>query len=96
MAGRRRRAKACLKAVQEDSQLVLKKMDTTKDKKKDLQTEVETLNKRLEQLKKDLAAMESEETSMKDRVALRLVQAKALTQRLEEGWNDEQEAATLQ
>jgi septal ring factor EnvC (AmiA/AmiB activator) len=90
-AGRRRRAAACLKAVQDDSSMTLNQLARVKENKVDLQREVESLNTRLEQLKNELNALEVEETTMKDRVELRQIQTKALSQRLEEGWDDDKE-----
>jgi len=90
-AGRRRRAAACLKAVQDDSSMTLNHLARVKENKVDLQREVESLNTRLEQLKNELNALEVEETTMKDRVELRQIQTKALSQRLEEGWDDDKE-----
>jgi hypothetical protein len=89
-AGRRRRATACLKAVQEDSSMTLNQLERAKEKKNDLQSEVETLKGRLEKLKNELAHLEVEETTMKDRVELRQIQSKELSKRLKEGWDDEE------
>ena len=90
-AGRRRRAAACLKAVQDDSSMTLNQLERVKENKVDLQREVETLTSRLEHLKNELNALKVEETTMNDRVELREIQTKALTQRLKEGWDDEKE-----
>lgn len=88
-AGRRRRAKACLKAVAEDVKSANKRYTSATEQKVAMEKELEALYQQIEQKKKALAVVKKEEVWLKDRVALREVQTKALVLRLEEGWADE-------
>ena len=91
MAGRRRRAKACLKAIQEDAQSAKKRYASATEQRLAVQKELEALYLQIEQKKKALEVVKKEEEWLKDRVALRNAQTKALTQRLDEGWPDEKD-----
>lgn len=88
-AGRRRRAKACLKAVEEDVKSANKRYTSATQQNLAIQKDLEALYQQIEQKKKALAVVQKEETWLKDRVALRESQTKALMQRLEQGWSDE-------
>ncbi len=90
-AGRRRRAKACLKAVAEDVKSANKRYTSATQQKLAMEKELEALYQQVEQKKKALAVVKKEEAWLKDRVALRETQTKALTQRLEQGWPDEKQ-----
>ena len=88
-AGRRRRAKACLKAVADDLHSANKRYTSATQQKLAIEKELEVLYQQMEQKKKALAVVEKEEVWLKERVALRNEQSKALTQCLEQGWPDE-------
>lgn len=88
-AGRRRRAKACLKAVADDLHSANKRYTSATQQKLSIEKELEVLYQQVEQKKKALAVVEKEEAWLKERVALREEQRKALTVRLEQGWPDE-------
>lgn len=88
-AGRRRRAKACLKAVAEDAKSANKRYTSATEQKVSIEKELEALYQQIESKKKALAVVKKEETWLKDRVAVREAQTKALVQRLEVGWPDE-------
>lgn len=87
--GRRRRAAACLKAVEDDLSNTASRLETASMQKNALQLEVSKLMKELEGKKKAWAEAEKEELWLKERKALRLEQQKSLTDRLENGWTDE-------
>jgi predicted nuclease with TOPRIM domain len=91
-AGRRRRAKACLDAVEDDCTMAANKLESVTHKRNTLEQEMKTLQEKLEQMQKIKTAMEQEETKLKNKVELRTLQAKALIDRLEEGWEDERES----
>jgi hypothetical protein len=88
-AGRRRRAQACLQAVEDDLQVALSRLDATTLQKVSFHDEVAKLTKALEEAKKAFESSEKEETWLKERKALRLEQQKLLKQRLTRGWPDE-------
>ena len=92
IAGRQRRAKACLKAVDEDKKSAEQRLKAATQQKSTLTTEVERLTKELEEKKKSMAVATKEETWLKERVALRNAQNKLLDDRLTNGWEDEKEA----
>lgn len=88
-AGRRRRAHACLKAVEDDLQTATNRLETTTVQKNNLYNEVTKLAKALEDAKKAYSVAEKEETWLQERKTLRLEQQKLLKQRLTKGWPDE-------
>jgi chromosome segregation ATPase len=88
-AGRRRRATACLKAVDDDLQTAKSRLETTTIQKNSLYEEVTKLSKALEDAKKAYSVAEKEETWLQERKTLRLEQQKLLKQRLTKGWPDE-------
>jgi septal ring factor EnvC (AmiA/AmiB activator) len=88
-AGRRRRAKACLKAVQDDLENVVSRQNAAKDQLTVLETEIEQLQFELEEKKKSLQAVKAEEKWCDERVALRQEEQALLMDRLEKGWEDE-------
>jgi len=90
-AGRRRRARACLKAVAEDVKSANKRYSSATEQKVAMEKELDALYAQIEQKKKALAVVKKEEAWLKERVALREAQTKALQQRLDEGWADEKE-----
>jgi predicted nucleic acid-binding Zn-ribbon protein len=89
-ASRRRRAQACLKAVEVDLQTAVSRLDAASQQKELLEEEVARLAKELEEKKKAWQVAEKEETWLKERKALRLEQQKLLRQRLKNGWPDEE------
>ena len=88
-AGRRRRATACLKAVDDDLQTAKSRLETTTIQKNSLYQEVTKLSKALDDAKKAYTVAEKEETWLQERKTLRLEQQKLLKQRLTKGWPDE-------
>ena len=95
-AGRRRRAKACLKAVDEDLKSAEKRFESATDQRAVLETEIEALRKQLEEKQKSLQVVKTEEKWLKERVSLRNDQQGLLSARLTEGWEDEREDAIAQ
>jgi predicted nucleic acid-binding Zn-ribbon protein len=88
-AGRRRRAHACLKAVEDDLQTAKTRLETTTIQKNNLHNEVTKLSQALEDAKKAYTVTEKEEAWLRERKTLRLEQQKLLKQRLTKGWPDE-------
>jgi chromosome segregation ATPase len=88
-AGRRRRAHACLKAVEDDLQSAKDRLETTTVQKNHLYNEVTKLSQALEDAKKAYSLAEKEEIWLQERKTLRLEQQKLLKQRLTKGWPDE-------
>lgn len=95
-AGRRRRAKACLKAVDEDLKSAEKRLSSATDQRAVLETEIETLQKQLEEKQKSLQVVKTEEKWLESRVSLRNEQQKLLSSRLADGWEDERTATATQ
>ena len=91
IAGRRRRAKSALATVTQDHESASTRLDRTSEKRGALVQEVERLEKELEEKKKSLGVLEKEEGWLKKRVNLREVQIELLTNRMEKGWEDENE-----
>lgn len=90
-AGRRRRAQACLKAVEDDLKTASSRLEAATQQKIFLQDEVAKLMKELEEKKKAWQVSEKEEVWLKERRALRVEQQKLLKHRLQNGWSDEDE-----
>eukprot|EP00339_Tiarina_fusa_P027496 CAMPEP_0117032838 /NCGR_PEP_ID=MMETSP0472-20121206/23511_1 /TAXON_ID=693140 ORGANISM="Tiarina fusus, Strain LIS" /NCGR_SAMPLE_ID=MMETSP0472 /ASSEMBLY_ACC=CAM_ASM_000603 /LENGTH=315 /DNA_ID=CAMNT_0004741593 /DNA_START=257 /DNA_END=1204 /DNA_ORIENTATION=+ len=88
-AGRRRRAKACLTAVGEDLKSAQKRLTGASVQKSEVESELEALERQLEQKKKSMAVVVAEEKWLKERVSLRKEQQRLLNDRLIEGWADE-------
>ena len=90
-AGRRRRAQACLKAVEDDLKAAASRLEAASRQKVTLQEEVAKLMNELEEKKKAWKVAEKEEVWLKERKTLRMEQQKLLKQRLANGWSDEDE-----
>jgi hypothetical protein len=88
-AGRRRRAQACLTAVQDDLQAASTKLQTASQQKLILQDEVGQLMAALKEKKQAWVTAEKEEAWLKERQQLRLEQQQLLQSRLAKGWDDE-------
>ena len=88
-AGRRRRAKACLKAVGDDLNSADKRRRAANDQLTLLETELEELKLEIAQKSKSLKATKDEASWCTERVKLRTEQNKLLQDRLEHGWEDE-------
>ena len=88
-AGRRRRANACLKAVEDDLQTAKSRLETTTIQKNNLYNDVTKLSQALEDAKKAYSVAEKEEIWLQERKTLRLEQQKLLKQRITKGWPDE-------
>jgi len=91
MAGRRRRAKACQKIVQEDRTSACRRLEKATNQKATLQGGIQKMQKALEELTKSLDVVETEEKWLSARVELRKDQEHLLEKRLTEGWDDEPE-----
>jgi len=90
-AGRRRRAKACIKAVDDDMKSAEQRLEGATQQKTSLASDIEKLTKELEEKKKSLQVATKEEKWLKERVSLRKDQKKLLNDRLTNGWDDEAE-----
>lgn len=90
-AGRRRRAKACLKAVGDDLNSADKRRKAANDQLTLLETELEELKLEIAQKAKSLQAVRDESKWCTERVKLRTEQKELLEDRLENGWEDERE-----
>lgn len=91
-AGRRRRARACLKAVTDDFKSADKRRRAAGDQLTVLETELEDLRLELAQKTKSLQAAKDEERWCTDRLKLRAEQKKLLEDRLDHGWDDEKKS----
>ena len=89
LAGRRRRANACLKAVQDDLTTAAQRLEAATAQKMQLQQQVADLMQQLQERKKAWQVAEKEEAWLRERRALRQEQQAKLMQRLEHGWEDE-------
>ena len=89
MNGRRRRAKAASKTVEEDLASARERLDTASIQKVTLETEISKLEALLEEKKKALGSAIKEEDWLQKRVQLRTAQQKILKTRIDEGWVDE-------
>lgn len=90
-AGRRRRAKACLKAVGDDLKSADKRRRAANDQLTLLETELEELKLEMSQKSKSLQAVKDEAKWCVERVEVRMEQKTLLEGRLENGWEDEKE-----
>jgi len=90
-AGRRRRAQACLKAVEDDLTTAQSRLQLASKLKNALHEEVAQLMQALAEKKKAWQVAEKEESWLKERRALRVEQQKLLLQRLNKGWDDEKD-----
>jgi septal ring factor EnvC (AmiA/AmiB activator) len=91
-AGRRRRAKACLKAVEDDYKVTSARYRKVQDQRTLLETELEQLKLEIEQKERTLKGIVKEEVECKGQITLRQEQIRQLKDRLENGWEDEREA----
>jgi len=89
VAGRRRRAKACVKAVDEDLASAAKRLTSASEQRFKMEQEIESLVKTLDHKKKSLSVVVAEEKWLKERTILREEQKKLLNSRLENGWEDD-------
>lgn len=89
LAGRRRRARACRKATEDDLNSAKQRLEAATAQKSSLESEIAKLNKLLAEQKKSLEVVEKEDNWLKTRVDLRVKQLKLLDNRLENGWPDE-------
>ncbi|CAJ1949127.1 unnamed protein product [Cylindrotheca closterium] len=94
ISGRRRRAEACKRAVEEDLKSADDRLNKAQDQKASVQKELEELKRQLELKQKSLKVVETEEKWLKERVALRKDQHKLLQQRMDQGWDDEADVKT--
>jgi hypothetical protein len=84
-AGRRRRAKACLKAVDEDLRSANKRLDSATEQRTCIESELDALQKQLDQKKESWQVVVTEEKWLEGRVTLRKNQKKLLSNRLTSG-----------
>jgi len=89
LAGRRRRAKACRKATEEDLQSAQQRLEAASSQKISIESEIAKLEKVLIEKKKSLEVVAKEESWLKTRVNLRVNLQELLDQRLKHGWADE-------
>lgn len=92
VAGRRRRAKAALKAVSDDRTSAETRFTKASMQRSTLSAEIARMEKELEEKKKSLDVAVKEEGWLKDRLKLRKTQEEMLQKRLKDGWEDEKEA----
>ena len=90
IAGRRRRAKAALRAVTDDVSSAEKRLERATQQRTALATEIARMEKELAEKKKSLDVAQKEEGWLKDRVKLRAEQQTELRKRLDNGWDDEE------
>jgi len=88
-AGRRRRAKSCLKAIDEDLRSAQQRSAAVKEQKEPLVKGIECLEKQLEEKRKSLDVAADEEKWLTERLLLRQRQQNLLQSRLTKGWDDE-------
>jgi chromosome segregation ATPase len=88
-SGRRRRAKACLRAVSDDLTTATSRWNVASDQRTILESELEQLKVEIAQKTQSLQAVLEEERWCKQRVQLRKEQVSSLQDRLENGWADE-------
>ncbi len=89
LAGRRRRAQACQKAIEDDLTSAQQRLDAASAQKTSLENDIAKLEKQLAEKKKSLDVVAKEESWLKSRVDLRLQQQDLLVTRLKSGWEDE-------
>ena len=89
LAGRRRRAKACQKAIEDDLTSAQQRLDAASSQKASLENDIAKLEKTLAEKKKSMDVVAKEESWLKSRVGLRLHQQELLVTRLKYGWEDE-------
>jgi chromosome segregation ATPase len=94
MAGRRRRAKACLKAVVDDLSSAEQRLEQASSQKQSLEQQVQRLMQELEEKQKSLQVADNEEKWLVNRVNLRNGQKDLLRERLKDGWDDEKPPTT--
>lgn len=88
--GRRRRAKAALRAVIDDASSADKRLERATQQRTALATEIARMEKELAEKKKSLDVAQKEEGWLKDRVKLRQLQQVELRKRIDDGWDDEE------
>ena len=88
--GRRRRAKAALRAVTDDASSADKRLERATQQRTALATEIARMEKELAEKKKSLDVAQKEEGWLKDRVKLRHLQQVELRKRMDDGWVDEE------
>jgi hypothetical protein len=88
-AGRRRRAQACFKAVQDDLTAANGRLQQASRSKATLTDEIAALMAALQEKKKACQVAEKEEAWLKERKSLRVQQQQLLQDRLTHGWKDE-------
>jgi hypothetical protein len=91
--GRRRRATACVKAIQDDWQAAESRYKASISDGKKLTNQVKQLEQQLHDAQLALAVTIREEEQLKQRKELRLQQQTLLQQRLDTGWEDEKPTA---
>jgi hypothetical protein len=89
LAGRRRRAKACLKAVEDDLSSAKQRLESASQQKVSLEAEIQSLEKQLAEKKKSFDFAFKEDAWLTSRVTLRMKQKELLDERLLNGWEDE-------
>lgn len=91
IAGRKYRAESALKVISTDLTGAEDRLGSVSTKHEELISDVERLEKELEEKKKSLGVVAQEVDGLKKRVQLRSVQEDLLNRRLADGWEDEYE-----
>lgn len=87
--GRRLRAKKALEAVTKDSEEIAERYETSTQTRSELEKEVKRLEKEIEEKKKSLDVVSTEEKWLEKKRVVRDEQIKLLKKRIENGWDDE-------
>lgn len=94
MLGRRRRANAAIKSVREDLLNAENRLSTAEKEKATLKDIVEKLEKELFKQKAGYDAVSEEVEMLNKRVTLRNTQSSMLSDRIDNGWKDEEEKSS--
>lgn len=91
--GRRLRAKKALEVVNKDKKEMEEKYEMATTKRTELEKEVKKLEAELEEKKKSLDVVSTEEKWLEKKQVVRAEQIKLLNKRLQKGWGDEKSEA---
>lgn len=91
--GRRLRAKKALEVVNKDKKEMEEKYEMATTKRTELEREVKKLEAELEEKKKSLDVVSTEEKWLEKKQVVRVEQIKLLNKRLQKGWGDEKSEA---
>lgn len=91
--GRRLRAKKALEVVTKDNDEMKERHGETTEKREGLEVEVKKLEKELEEKRKSLEVLSTEENWLEKKRDVREKQIKLLNRRIKKGWGDEKSEA---